>query len=174
LRIGRIAYLSHGVDVDVVLSLLRVGNERLNQELAKNTGDSLNLDLLASTSLNPLSGLGPGLVQSEQTTLTPSLNQLIWLSDELGAGSQQPRVDNLRLVQDILHSGVFREVDGGKSGRRVVGGGRRERSRLDDRSPGEVVVEDGLAISFENRLGGYDDRNGGSERRTNREEGPDD
>lgn len=132
-------------------------DERLDQELTQDTGDGLNLDVLGGTSLNPLSGLSPGLVQGEETALASSLDQLVGLSDELGTGRQQPRVGDLSLVEDILDGGVFGEVDGGKTRGRVVGGRGRERSRLDDGGTSEVVVEDGLAISLEDRLGGHDE-----------------
>lgn len=36
-----------------------------------------------------------------------------------------------------------------------MGGRRRERSRLNDGGASEVVVEDGLAISFEDRFSGH-------------------
>ena len=38
-----------------------------------------------------------------------------------------------------------------------MGGGGRERSRLDDGSASEVVVEDGLSVSLENGFGGHCD-----------------
>ena len=36
-----------------------------------------------------------------------------------------------------------------------MGGGGRERSRLDDGSASEVVVEDGLSVSLEDGFGGH-------------------
>lgn len=143
------------MNVDVVLSFLRVGNERLNQELTENASDGLNLDVLSGASLNPFPSLSPGLVQSEETALATSLDQLVGLSNELSTGGQQPRVGHLGLVEDILDGTVFREVERGETSGRVVSGGRRKRSRLDDGGTSEVVVEDGLAISLENRLGGH-------------------
>jgi hypothetical protein len=148
------------VDVDVVFGLLGVGDEGLDEELTKDTSDGLNLDILAGTSLNPLASLGPGLVQSEETALTTSLDQLVGFGDELGAGSQQPRVEDLGLVEDVLDGGIFGEVEGGQTRRRVVSGGGRQRSRLNDGGTSEVVVEDGLAIGFEDRLGGHGVRGG--------------
>lgn len=38
-----------------------------------------------------------------------------------------------------------------------MGGGGRERSRLDDGSASEVVVEDGLSVSLEDGFGGHCD-----------------
>lgn len=133
-----------------------MGNEGLNEELTENTGDVLDLDLLGGTSLNPLPGLSPGLVQGQQTALASTLDQLIGLRDELGVGVQQPRVGDLGLVEDILDGLVFREVEGGEPSGRVVCRRRRKRSRLDDRGTSEVVVEDGLAVGLEDGLGGHD------------------
>lgn len=131
-------------------------NERLDEELTQHTGDVLNLDLLGGTSLNPLPGLRPGLVQGQKTALASTLDQLIGLRNELGAGGQQPRVGDLGLVEDILDGLVIGEVEGGETSGRVVCRGRRKRSRLDDRRASEVVVEDGLAVGLEDGLGGHD------------------
>jgi hypothetical protein len=151
-----IAYLTDGVDVNVVFSLLGVRNEGLNQELTEDTSDGLNLDILGGTCLNPLTGLSPGLVEGEQTALTPTLDQLIGLRNELGTGGEEPRESDLSLVEDILHSLVLREVQRGQTSRRVVCCGGRERGRLDNGSASEVEVEDGLAVGLENRFGGHD------------------
>jgi hypothetical protein len=151
-----LTYLTNGVNVDVVLSLLGVRHEGLNEELTQDTGDSLNLDVLGGTGLNPLTGLSPGLVQGEETALASALDQLIGLSDKLGAGDQEPRVGDLSLVKDILDGLVIGEVKGGETSGRVVCGGGRERSGLDDGSPSKMVVEDGLAVGLENRFGGHD------------------
>lgn len=77
---------------------------------------------------------------------------MVGFGDKLGAGSEEPRVGDLSLVKDILHGKVVGEVERGESGRRVVGGGGRERSRLDDGSASEVVIEDGLSVGLENGL----------------------
>ena len=61
----RLSYVSDGVDVDVVLSLLRMRHERLDKELSQITGNVLDLLLLARSLLNPGSRLGPGLVQAQ-------------------------------------------------------------------------------------------------------------
>lgn len=148
-------YISDGVDVDVVLGVLRVGNERLDEELSQNTADVLNLLRLAGALSDPGLGLGPGLVEGEQTALASSLDELIGLRDELGAGLEKPGVGDLGLVQDGLDAGVLGEVQGGQSRGRVVDGGRRQRAGLDDGSTGEVVVDDGLAIGLGDRLGGH-------------------
>lgn len=131
-------------------------HEGLDQELAEDTSDGLNLYILSGTSLNPVPGLGPGLVQGEQTALTPALDQLIGFGDELSAGGQEPREGDLSLVEDILNGLVIGEVKGGEAGRRVVCCGGREGSRLDHLGASEVVVEDGLAVGLENRFGGHD------------------
>jgi hypothetical protein len=137
------------VDVDVVFGLLGVRNEGLDKEMAEHTDNGLDLDFLCSTALNPLPRLSPGLVQSEETALASSLDQLIWFSHELGSGHQQPWVCDLSLVENVLYGKVVGEVQRGESGRGVVGSGRRKRSRLDDGGTSEVVVENGLAIGFE-------------------------
>lgn len=148
-------YITDGVDVDVVLGILRVRDERLNEELSQNTLCGLNLLLLTSTLSNPGLGLGPGLVEGQQTALSSTLDELIGLCDELGTALEQPRVGDLGLVQDVLDIGVLGEVKRGQSGRSIVLGGSRERAGLDGGSTGEVVVENGLAIGLENRLGGH-------------------
>lgn len=140
------------MDVDVVFGLLRVRNEGLDEELTEDTSDGLNLDFLCSTSLNPFPSLSPSLVETKKTALATALDQLVGFGNELGAGSEEPRIGDLSLVKNILHSKVVGEVEGGESGRRVVGGGGRERSRLDDGSASEVVVEDGLSVGLENGL----------------------
>jgi hypothetical protein len=91
-------YLTNAHDVDVVLSVLRVGNERLDEELTKNTDDVLNLLGLRGTLSNPSPGLGPGLVEGQETALASPLDQLVGLRDELGAGLEQPGVGDLGLV----------------------------------------------------------------------------
>lgn len=131
-------------------------HEGLDQELAEDTSDGLDLYILSGTGLNPVPGLSPGLVQGEQTALTPTLDQLIGFGDELSAGGQEPREGDLSLVEDILDGLVIGEVKGGEAGRRVVCCGGRERSRLDHLGASEVVVEDGLAVGLEDRFGGHD------------------
>jgi hypothetical protein len=133
-----------------------VRHERLNQELTEDTGDGLNLNILGGTSLNPIPGLSPGLVQGEQTALAATLDQLIGFGNELGAGGQEPREGDLSLVEDILNSLVIGEVKGGETSRRVVCCGGRKRGRLNDLGASEVVVEDGLAVGLEDRFGGHD------------------
>lgn len=130
-----------------------MGNERLDEELAQNAGDRLDLDVLGRASLDPLLGLSPGLVEREEAGLPSALDQLVGLRDELCAGSQQPRVGGLGLVQDILDGGVFGEVDGGESGRGIVGGRGRQGRGLDNGGASEMVVEDGLAVGLEDRFG---------------------
>jgi hypothetical protein len=148
-------YLTNGVDVDVVLGVLGVRHERLDQELSQDTIDSLDSLGLAGTLLNPSSGLSPGLVQGQKAALASSLDELIGLCDELGARLVQPGVLDLGLVKDILGRVLGAEVERAELGVRVVVGGWGERSGLDDGSSGKVVVEDGLAIGFEDRLCGH-------------------
>ena len=113
----------------------------------------LNLLRLAGTLSDPRLGLSPGLIQSKQAALTTALDELIGLCDKATAIVEQPGVCDFSLVEDSVDVGILREVEGGKSGRRVVRGRGRKRAGLDDRCPGEVVVDDGLAIGFENALG---------------------
>ena len=130
-------------------------HERLDQELTEDARNGLDLNILGGTSLNPLLGLLPGLIQRQETTLASSLDQLVWFGDKLGAGGQQPRVGDLGLVQDILDSGILGEIERGQSSRGVMSRGGRERRRLDDGSASEVIVENGLAVGLEDRFGGH-------------------
>ena len=132
-------------------------DERLNEELPQHTARVLDLLLLASTLGDPGLGLGPGLVEGQEAALASPLDELVGLRDELGAGLEEPGVGDLGLVQDVFDAGIFGEVQRGQSRGRVVLGGRRQRARLDDGSTSEVVVEDGLAVGLENRLGGHGD-----------------
>lgn len=148
-------YITDGVDVDIVLGVLGVRNERLDKEVSQDTSSVLNLLFLASSLCNPGLGFGPRLVQRQKTTLASALDELIGLCDELGAVLEEPRVGDLGLVQDILNVGILGEVQRSQSRRRVVLGWSWERAGLDDGSTSEVVVEDGLAVGLENCLGGH-------------------
>jgi hypothetical protein len=148
-------YLSHRVDVDVVLCAVGVRHEGLDKELPQHTVDRLDALRLSSPLRDPLLGLGPRLVQGQQTALTSPLDQLIWLRDELGAGHEQPRVCGLGLVEDAPNIGVSWEVQRRELGRRVVCGRGGQRRGLDDGGAGEVVVEDGLAVGLEDGFGGH-------------------
>lgn len=128
-------------------------HERLNEELSEDTLCVLNLLHLTGTLSNPRLGLSPGLIQSKQAALTTALDELIRLCDKASAIVEQPGVCDFSLVEDSVDVGILREVERGESGRRVVLGRGRERAGLDDGCPGEVVVDDGLAIGFENALG---------------------
>lgn len=150
-----VTYIANGVDVNVVLSVLGVRDERLDEEVSQDTGDVLDLLLLGGTLSNPGLGLRPGLVQGKQTTLAAALDQLIRLSDELGAGLEKPGVGDLGLVENVLDVDIVGEVQRSQSRRSVVLGRDRQRAGLNGRSAGEVVVEDGLAVGLENRLGGH-------------------
>lgn len=128
----------------------------LDEELSQDTLDVLDLLGLAGSGGDPLLGLGPGLVESEQTALASSLDQLVWLCNKLGTLDEQPRVGGLGLVENILDGLVCGEVQRGELGWRVVCGRGGQRSGLDDGSASEVVVEDGLAVGLEDGLGGHD------------------
>ena len=130
-------------------------NKRLDEELSQHTSGVLNLLLLTGSLSDPSLSLRPGLVKGQKTTLSSSLDELIGLGDELGVGLEKPRVGDLSLVQNILNIGILGEVQRGESAGRVVSSRRRKRTGLDNGSAGEVVVEDGLAVGLENRLGGH-------------------
>lgn len=130
-------------------------NKGLDEEVSEDTGGVLNLLLLASTLSDPGLGLGPGLVEGEKTALATTLDELIGLCDELGASLEEPRVGDLGLVEDVLDVGVLGESEVSESGGSVVLAGLGKRAGLDGGSPGEVVVEDGLAVGLEDRLGGH-------------------
>jgi hypothetical protein len=148
-------YITDGVDVDIVLSFLRVRNKGLDKELSQDTSGVLNLLLLTGSLSNPGLGFSPRLVQSQETALASALDELIGLRDELGIRLEEPRVGDLGLVQNILDVGILGKVQRSQSGRRVVLSWRGKRARLDDGSTSEMVVEDGLAVGLENRLGGH-------------------
>lgn len=131
-------------------------HERLDQELSEDTINSLDSLVLAGTLLNPCSGFSPGLVQGQKAALASSLDELIGLCNKSGARLVQPGVLDLSLIKDVLGGSTLGEVEGAELGVRVVVGSCGERSGLDDRSSGKVVVEDGLAIGFEDRLCGHD------------------
>ena len=80
----------------------------------------LDLLLLACLGLDPCLGLGPGLVQSEETALASPLDELIWLCNKLGSGNEQPRVGDLGLVKDISDCLVCGKVQRGELGSSVV------------------------------------------------------
>lgn len=107
----RFTYVSDGIDVDVVFGVLRMWHKRLDQELTEDTSHCLNLLFLSCSLLNPSSGFCPTLVETEQTTLASSLDELVRLCDELAAGLLQPGVCSLGLVEDSRYLLIFREVD---------------------------------------------------------------
>lgn len=103
-------YLTNAHDVDVVLGVLGVGNERLDEELAQDASDVLDLLLLGGALGDPGLGLSPGLVEGEEAALATALDELIGLRDEPGALLEEPGVGDLGLVQDILDVGVLGEL----------------------------------------------------------------
>lgn len=149
LKYGRHAHLTDGVDVDVVLRVGRMGHERLDQEAAESSLDGLDLLGDEGAVVDPLPGLGPGLVEGQKATLSSPLDQLVRLGHEAGAGGEEPRVGGLGSVEDGLDVVAVVEVDRRQLRGRVVFCRGREGRRLDDGCPGEVVVEDGLAIGLE-------------------------
>lgn len=149
------SYLADRVDVDVVLSLLRMRHHGLNQEIPQRALDVLDLLHLVRPRGNPLPRLLPCRVELQQARLASPLDELIWLGDELGAWCKEERVGGLSLVKDALDVVAILEVDAGELRRRVVGCLLGKRSGLDDRSAGEVVVDDGLAVGLENGFCGH-------------------
>jgi hypothetical protein len=143
-------YLSDGVDVNIVFCAGRMRDEGFHQELSQNTLNSFHLLELSRLGLNPCACFGPGLIQSQQSTLASSFDQLIWFCNELGARLQEPRVCGLGLIENRCDCGIFGEMKGSEFRGRVMLRRGWERCRLDHWSSGKVIVEDGLAISFEN------------------------
>lgn len=130
-------------------------HERLDKELSEDTSDVLNLLFLASSCFNPCSCFVPSLVQGEETALSSSLDQLIWLSDKLGTWCLEEWKCGLGLIEDGADLLVLWEVDRGQLSWRVVCARRLQWCWLDDWCSSKVVVEDGLAISFKNRFGSH-------------------
>ena len=97
-----------------------MGHERLDKELAKDALCVLDLLSLTGALSNPGLGLSPGLVESKETALATALDQLIGLGDEAGAILEEPRVGDLSLVENAVHIGILSEVEGSKSGGRIV------------------------------------------------------
>src|SRR5271154_6291949 len=62
-----VAYVSDGVDVDVVFGVGWVRHEWLDQELSEVACDRLYLLLFACSCCNPSLGFGPGLVECQKT-----------------------------------------------------------------------------------------------------------
>jgi hypothetical protein len=154
-KLGRQTTLSHRVDVDVVLGVLGVRDERLNEEMSQDASGVLNLLLLQGTLSNPSTSLSPSLVKSQETSLATTLDELIGLCNELGTILEEPREAQLSLVENSVDIVIVVEVQRGESGRRVVLGGLGKRARLDDIGAGEVVVDDGLAIGLVDSLCGH-------------------
>lgn len=156
--VGRVectTYVSDGVDVDIVFRILRMRYERLNKELSEDTSDGLNFLLLSSSLLDPSSCLRPAFVETQETALASSFDQLIRLCNEFGTWGLQPGICSLCLVEHGGDLFIFGEVQGSELCRRVVCPGSFERSGLDQRSAGEVVIDDCFAIGFVDGFGGH-------------------
>lgn len=153
--------------------------EGLDEEVTKNSLHMLYFLRFCGALSNPSLGLGPGLVQSQKTTLASSLNQLIWFRllirqswplqkdvsvydtrtlrityYELCAALEEPGICDLGLVKNVVDIDIIGEMERGKSGGRIVLG-LGQRTRLNDRSTSKMVVEDGLPVGLVNRLGGH-------------------
>lgn len=149
------AYLTDGVDVDVVLGLLRVGNKWLDEEVPQHALDVLDLDGLVGALGDPGLGVGPGGIELEQAGLASPLDELVGLCDKLGAGGEQEGIGGLGAVEDTVDVVALLEAEDGEFGGRVVGGLGRQRGGLEKGRAGEVVVENGLAVGLEDGLGGH-------------------
>jgi hypothetical protein len=71
------------VDTDVVLGVGGVRTERLNNEGVEGTSGRLDSLGLSCAGLDPRTSLLPLLVQTQESSLSSSLDKLIGLSDEL-------------------------------------------------------------------------------------------
>ena len=149
------AYLSHRVDVDVILRLLRMRHEGLHEEIPQHALDVLHLLCLVRPRLNPLLRFWPCGIELEETGLASPLDELVGLCYELGAWLQEEWVFGFGGIEHAFDVVAVLEVDCGEFGGWVVCGLRRKGSRFDDWSAGEVVVEDGFAVGFEDRFGGH-------------------
>jgi hypothetical protein len=94
--------------------------ERLNQKLAEDSNNCLDLLGFASPLSNPCFSFWPSLVQCKQTALASSLDELIWLCNKLGAWLEEPRVCVLGLVKNSRDLGVFWEIERGEFWRRIM------------------------------------------------------
>lgn len=91
-----------------------MGHKWLHEELSEITSDSLYLLFFTSTLSNPGSRLRPGFIESQEPTLAPSLDQLVWFCDEAGIFCEQPGIGALGLVEDSIDGGIFGEVERGE------------------------------------------------------------
>lgn len=123
--------------------------------MSQDASGVLNLLLLQGTLSDPGTSLSPCLVQSQETGLATTLDELIGLCNELGTVLEEPREAQLSLVENSVDIIIVVEVQRGESGRRVVLGGLGKRARLDDIGAGEVIVDDGLAIGLVDSLCGH-------------------
>ena len=92
----------------------------LDEKLAEDTLDMLNLLGLASALSDPGLCFRPGLVQSKEAALASALDELIGLCDKLGTGLEEPRVGGLGLVKDAIDVDALGEVQRGEARWRIV------------------------------------------------------
>ena len=69
------------VDTDIVLGVGGMRTERLDDECVEGTGSTLDFLWLTSPSLDPRSSLFPFLVQTQESGLSSSLDELIGFTD---------------------------------------------------------------------------------------------
>ena len=149
------AYLAGGVDVDVVLGLLRVRDEWLDEEVPQVALNMLDLLEPIRSLRNPLSRILPCRVELEKAGFTSPLDELIWFGDQLCSRSEQEWVGGLGTVKDALDIITLLKANGCEFGRRIVCCSCGQRGGLDDGCSGEVVVENGLAVGLEDCFGGH-------------------
>ena len=115
-----LAYLTNGVDVNVVLSLLRMWHKRLHKEVPQVTLNVLDLLHLVCAGGDPISRLLPCCVKLQKTRLASSLDELIWLCNEFRARNKEEWVFGLSSVKDALDVVSVLKSDARKLGWWVV------------------------------------------------------
>lgn len=81
---------------------MRVRHERLDEEIPQSALNVLDLLDLVCACCNPLLRLCPSSIELKKSGLASSLDQLIWLCDELGALLEEEWVFGLSSVQNTV------------------------------------------------------------------------
>ena len=113
-------HLSHAVNVDIILRLLRMRHKRLHQKIPQHTLHMLHLLHLVRSCLNPFSRFRPSGIELQQAGLASPLDQLIWLCDEFGSLLEEEWVCGFCGVEDTRDVIAVFEVDCGEFGGWVV------------------------------------------------------
>ena len=124
-------------------------HKRLDEKIPEHPLHMLHLLRLIRPRLHPLLRLRPRGIELEQTRLASPLDELVGLRDELGPRLQEEGVFGFGGVEHAADVVAVGEGDGGEFGRRVVRCLGWEGGGFDDRGAGEVVVQDGFAVGFE-------------------------